>query len=364
MSKILNVKCVDTHDYNILIEQNFEKLANEISKLGFVGRRICIVTDSNVGDLYSEEIQICLSTISSTINIFELPAGECSKNLNIVRDLYTRLIEEKFDRNDLIVALGGGVVGDLAGFTAATYLRGIDFIQIPTSLLAQVDSSIGGKTGVDFDAYKNMVGAFYQPRLVYINLHTLSTLKNREFLSGMGEIIKHGLIHDKSYYNWLKENVNDIKKLDMNVLEHMIYISDTIKQGVIERDTKEQGERALLNLGHTIGHAIEKLMNFTMLHGECVSLGIVAATYISYKRNTISKDNLEDIIDVLRAFELPVKLEDLNTLEVVETTKLDKKMDLGSIKFVLLNTIGNAIIDNTVTTDEMIESVNYIKELR
>lgn len=176
------------------------------------------------------------------------------------------------------------MVGDLTGYAAATYLRGIDFIQIPTSLLSQVDSSIGGKTGVDFDSYKNMVGAFHMPKLVYMNLSVLKTLSNRQFCSGMGEIIKHGLIKNANYFTWLKENEAQIAALDLPTVGEMIYESNVVKKNVVENDPTEKGERALLNFGHTLGHAIEKYMNFEFLHGECVLIGCALASIISYKK--------------------------------------------------------------------------------
>ena len=245
------------------------------------------------------------------------------------------------------------MVGDLAGFTAATYLRGIDFIQVPTSLLAQVDSSIGGKTGVDFRAYKNMVGAFHQPRLVYMNLSVLGSLSERLFNSGFGEIIKHGFIKDKEYYTWLKENIQHIKSHDYDALENMIAISCNIKRRVVELDPTEKGDRALLNFGHTLGHAIEKLKNFELYHGECVVLGMVAALEISRTRQLISDAEYEDAINTFKAYNFPVTVDGISVEEVIKVSKNDKKMDAGKIKFILLDRIGNAYIDKTVTDDEM-----------
>ena len=210
--------------------------------------------------------------------------------------MYEFLIKNHFDRNDILIALGGGVVGDLTGYTAATYMRGIDFIQIPTTLLSQVDSSIGGKTGVDLKSYKNMVGAFHHPKLVYINVKTLNSLPRREFSSGMAEIIKHGLIMDKEYFVWLNNNSNHIKSLDTKILVEMIYGSCFIKKTVVEEDPNEKGLRAILNFGHTIGHAIEKSKKFKLLHGECVSLGMVAALRISFDREQISYEQLSKAI--------------------------------------------------------------------
>ena len=272
------------------------------------------------------------------------------------------IIEEHFDRNDLLIALGGGVTGDLTGYAAATYLRGIRFIQIPTSLLAQVDSSIGGKTGVDFDQYKNMVGAFHQPKLVYINLSTLQTLTKREFLSGMGEIIKHGLIKDLDYYNWLKEHIDQVKALDYDALEYMISVSCNIKRCVVENDVNEKGERSLLNFGHTLGHAIEKLMNFQLLHGECVSIGMVLACDLSQEKGLIRNEDTLDVIETLKAYELPVSFKGLDPKVIAETTLTDKKMDAGKVKFILLEGLGHGIIDRSIDLAMMEEECKKRKE--
>lgn len=204
MSKLITVNYNQKPCYNIVIENDFSKLAENVTKLEISGRKLAVITDSNVGPLYADKVAQCLKETGNNIFVYTFEAGEKNKNLNTVQDVYEFLIKNKFDRKDMLVALGGGVVGDLTGFAAATYLRGIDFIQVPTSLLAQVDSSIGGKTGVDFRAYKNMVGAFHQPRLVYMNTSTLSSLNTRLFNSGFGEILKHGLIKDASYFQWSK----------------------------------------------------------------------------------------------------------------------------------------------------------------
>ena len=353
MSELITVHYNEKPIYDIAIEKDFSKLAMKVSELGISGRKLCIVTDSNVGELYADEVKNELEKTGNAVFVYTFKAGEASKNLNTVEDVYEYLIINKFDRKDMIVALGGGVVGDLAGFTAATYLRGIDFIQVPTSLLAQVDSSIGGKTGVDFRAYKNMVGAFHQPRLVYMNLSVLGSLSERLFNSGFGEIIKHGFIKDKEYYTWLKENIQHIKSHDYDALENMIAISCNIKRRVVELDPTEKGDRALLNFGHTLGHAIEKLKNFELYHGECVVLGMVAALEISRTRQLISDAEYEDAINTFKAYNFPVIVDGISVEDVIKVSKNDKKMDAGKIKFILLDRIGNAYIDKTVTDDEM-----------
>lgn len=364
--KNLTVHDGKTPIYNIILARSFDDLPQAAKTLDLSGRRVCIVSETNVAPHYMTQVTDIFSDLADTVINFCFQAGEASKNLNTVQQLYETLIKAKFDRKDLLIALGGGVVGDLTGYTAATYLRGIDFIQIPTSLLAQVDSSIGGKTGVDFNAYKNMVGAFHQPKLVYINLSTLLTLNRRQYISGMGEIVKHGLIKDKDYYSWLKANVEGIINRDLDILEQMIYMSCRIKRDVVEQDPKEQGERALLNFGHTIGHAVEKLWDFKLLHGECVALGCVGAAYISMKKGYISKGVFEDICHTFENFELPVSVkapDGILAQTIVETTKLDKKMESGQIKFILLKPEGKGIIDRTVNDAQMLEAVNCIIKL-
>ena len=346
--------------YDIVFSQTFDDLPEELEKLGIGDRKICIITDTRVASLYTGDILKILDGKCKKAVTFTFPAGEQSKNLDCVKSAYTFLIQESFDRKDFIIALGGGVVGDLAGFTAATYLRGIRFIQIPTTLLAQADSSIGGKTGVDFDGYKNMVGAFYMPKLVYMNVAVLKTLDERQYFSGFAEIMKHGLIRDPVFYEWLLEHMYEICDRDGSVLEEMVTKSSTIKKMVVEKDPKEQGDRALLNFGHTIGHAIEKAKNFTLYHGECVALGCVAAAYISWKHELLTMDEYYEIRDMFVPFHLPISVEDINPEEILALTKSDKKMDSGKIRFVLLKKVGKAVIDTTVTDEDILNAVNEI----
>lgn len=259
------------------------------------------------------------------MDVFVFEAGEPNKNLDTVQNLYRTLIENKIDRTGFLIALGGGVTGDLTGFAAATYLRGIDFIQIPTTLLAQVDSSVGGKTGVDFQQYKNMVGAFHQPRLVYMNMNTLNTLPETEFICGMGEVLKTGLICDSELFRSVCRQKKQIRGLDSQVLASVIRRCCEIKAGVVERDPKEQGERALLNLGHTIGHAVEKLMDFQLLHGQCVAVGTIATAAISRNRGLLSEKEYQEILCGCRDFGLPVSVQGLDPEKILEATRNDKK---------------------------------------
>ena len=341
LSNRITVNYEEKPCYDIVFSDSFTNLLVELEKFNIKNRKLCIVTESKVGPLYGEELSNLLKPHCKQIILHEFKAGEQYKNLDTINDIYEDLIVNKFDRNDMLLALGGGVTGDMTGYTAATYLRGIDFVQIPTTLLSQVDSSIGGKTGVDFKAYKNMVGAFYMPKLVYMNLSTLNSLPEREYLSGMGEVIKHGIIKDGEYFNWLKENIDGVLNKDYETL-------------------KEKGERALLNFGHTIGHAIEKTKNFSLLHGECVSIGINAASYISYKKGFITKDQYHEILDVLKLYKLPIETSDIKAKEVVEATLNDKKMDSGIIKFIVANSIGEASINREISKNDLLESVKKV----
>ena len=274
--------------YDIKINEDFSNLPHCIGSIGeFSDCRICVITDSNVGGLYAQEVLHLLMPLCRETFLYTIPAGEEHKTLEEIRGIYAFLLEHQLDRRDLLVALGGGVVGDMTGFAAATYLRGIRWIQVPTTLLSMCDSSIGGKTGVDFAGYKNMVGAFYMPNLVYIAVNALQTLPEEQFASGMGEVIKHGLIRDASYYEQTIGALYEIAERDPEVMMKLVEGSCRIKREIVEKDPTEQGDRMLLNFGHTIGHAIETCMNFTMTHGECVALGCVGAAYISCKRNLL-----------------------------------------------------------------------------
>jgi len=346
--------------YDIVFTTDFEKLGEEVSALGFNGRNICIFTDSNVEKLYLNDVSMALSKCSDKVVSFVIPAGEENKNLDEIRKVYDFLAKKHFDRHDLLVALGGGVVGDMCGFTAATYLRGISFIQIPTTLLSQTDSSIGGKTGVDLNGLKNMVGAFYMPKLVYTNISTLNSLDDRQYASGFAEVMKHGLIKDQNFYTWLIENMYEINDKDPEVVLEMVERSCDIKRAVVEKDPTEKGDRALLNYGHTLGHAIEKYMNFKMAHGECVALGSIAAAFISWKRGLLSMEEYYEIRDMFVPFNLPISIDNVDKEAIVELTKSDKKADSDKFKFVLLKKIGKAFLDETVTAKEMSDALDEL----
>ena len=356
----LDVKKDGEFCYSIRFEKNFSYLAEEISKLGFVGHKLCVVTDSNVAPLYLEAVKNALKEKFDLIYEFVIPAGEQNKTLDNIKKLYEYLILNRFDRKDCLVALGGGVIGDMTGYAAATYLRGIDFVQVPTTLLSQVDSSIGGKTGVDFDSYKNMVGAFHMPRLVYMNLSVLNTLSDEQFSCGMGEILKHGLIKNREYFTWCMDNADKIQERDYETLLYMIKESCKIKRDVVEKDPTEKGDRALLNFGHTLGHAVEKLKNFEMLHGQCVAVGAVAAMKLSAMRGNVLEEDVANSEKCFEKFGLPVRAEGITAEQILQISKSDKKMEAGKIKFVLLQEVGNAYVDKTVTDEELMQASKYI----
>ena len=347
--------------YDIVFKNDFSELKKELERAGFgKSRKACIISDSNVAPLYLMTLQELLSDTFSFVGSYTLPAGESNKTLEHIGDVYEYLIQNHFDRKDLLIALGGGVIGDMTGFTAATYLRGIDFIQIPTSLLAMVDSSVGGKTGVDFRGYKNMVGAFYMPKLVYMNLSLLKTLPARQLACGMAEVIKYGYIRDKDFLDYLEAYKGDV--LDEVFLHEIVYRSCRHKADVVEEDPKEQGIRALLNFGHTIGHAIEKLEGFSLLHGECVAIGMAAAAHLAMKKNQITEEEYKSVVSLLKKYQLPVKAEtkSFKAEDVLLTMRSDKKTMAGSIRFIMMRGLGATYIDQEISDEEFLDSIQSV----
>lgn len=361
MSKCLDILYNEKPCYKIHIENSFEKfpifLSEEIVKKY---NKVCIVTDSCVANLHLNEFENSIKNSFETVISYIFPHGESSKNLDTVQNLYEELIINHFDRGDLLIALGGGVVGDMTGYAASTYLRGIDFIQVPTTLLSMVDSSIGGKTGVDFRAYKNMVGAFHMPKMVYTNLSTLSTLSEDLFSCGMGEILKHGLIRDFDYYNGLIANKDAILAGDLDLIEEMIYTSNRIKKEVVEEDPTEKGIRAHLNFGHTIGHAIEKLADFSLLHGQCVGIGMIAAAYLSQKLGYLTDSDIDIIIKTNEMYGLPISVKGMNANDILAVSKNDKKMVGTKVKFVILEEMGKAAIYKDFSDDDLLWAIKKV----
>lgn len=360
MGEELLVKREGDFSYPILFENDFLSLGKALEKLGLRERRICVVADTNTAPLYLEEVMEELGKAGADVSSVVIPAGEDHKNLDTIRSIYQQMISSGLDRKSLLAALGGGVVGDMTGFAAATYMRGIDFIQIPTTLLSQVDSSVGGKTGVDFEGYKNMIGAFHQPRLVYINLNTLRSLPQEEFTSGMGEVVKTGLICDEQLFRMITSCYDHLAAFEWDTLCRTVRRCCEIKAQIVEKDPTEQGERALLNLGHTIGHAIEKEMNFTLRHGQCVGLGLRSAAALSVKKGTLTEEEYGEICRGLSSCLLPEKVSGLLPGQIIEAARKDKKASKGQIRFILMKGIGHSYIDTTVTEEEMLDAAREV----
>ncbi|SFG08404.1 3-dehydroquinate synthase [Oribacterium sp. WCC10] len=358
MSKVLDVNYENSFSYHIFLEKSFDALKSAVSELDVCERRALIITDTNIAPLYLREVKAVLAECFSSVSEVILTPGEQYKNTDSIAQIYEKAIQENFDRNDYFIALGGGVVGDMTGFAAATYMRGIKFIQIPTTLLAQVDSSIGGKTGVDFRAYKNMVGAFHMPSLVYSNVSTLTTLDDIQYASGMGEVIKHALIRNRDYFDYLTEHVEELKDRDLSVLQETVYQSNLIKRAVVEIDPKEKGERQLLNFGHTLGHAIEKCSEFSYSHGQCVAFGCIAAMFIS---GTVTEEEEHSVRKLMEAVGLETVLRKMDHRDILLATRKDKKMDKGHVRFILLHSVGDAFISHEVSDEQMLSALQYIE---
>lgn len=311
---------------------------------------------------YASKTQISMEAVGIPTHIYRIPSGETSKNLETVRQVYTWLAERKAERGHLILAVGGGVVGDLVGFVAATYLRGIPFVQIPTTLLAMMDASIGGKVAVDMPQGKNLVGAFYQPKFVLSDVETLKTLPVRELTSGWAEAIKHGLILDDGLLDTFESHVSELKSLDPEIATETIRRSVAIKAGVVSQDEKETlGIRILLNYGHTIGHAIESITGYTeYLHGEAVSVGMMGAAKIGELLQIMDVDDVERQKEVLQAYGLPISAPGLNSEAIISAMTSDKKTTGGSINWVLLDGIGKAITNNEVPDKYVSEALKFV----
>lgn len=324
--------------YNILLAHGLIDKVGELIRPLTGGIRAAVVSDSNVAPIYARGVMRSLEENGFETSLFTFEAGEQSKRLSTVSDMYSHFISCGLTRTDIVVALGGGVTGDMAGFASASYLRGIDFVQIPTSLLAQVDSSVGGKTGVDLPEGKNLVGAFWQPRLVIIDPDTLKTLPERFFRDGLGEVVKYGCIRSRELFERLEsENVRDI--ID-EVIEQCI----TIKRDVVEQDERDTGERAILNFGHTLGHAIEKLGGCsTLTHGEAVAAGAAILTRVTEAKGLTEKGSSKRLDSLLKRLLLPAD-SGFSMGEILKAAHADKKSTGKSIKFVFLKDIGECYL--------------------
>ncbi len=345
---------LDDRSYPIYIETGILKntgfLFSEIR-----GQHVVILSNVTVAPLYLDGLTQQLEAHKKNVDHIIIEDGESFKTLDSFEFVLSKLLEIPAARDTVIVALGGGVIGDLCGFVAACYVRGIDFIQIPTTLLSQVDSSVGGKTAVNHPLGKNMIGAFYQPQAVYIDTHSLTTLPEREYAAGMAEVIKYGIIYDAEFFTWLNENKQGIKEKKEALLATMISRCCQIKADIVNQDEKEHGVRALLNLGHTFGHAIEAEQGYgNWLHGEAVGAGMVLAAKLSKMRGDISLTQLQDIVSLIEFFDLPVDGPATMTAETyIQHMKRDKKVLSGTMRFILPIGIGSAVVVSDVSTQEL-----------
>ena len=344
--------------YDILIGAKLDELGERMGQLR-VGMKTVVVTNPTVNRLYGARILRCLAAAGFSAMPVEVPDGEQAKSLDWANAIYTALLINAFDRRSPLIALGGGVVGDLTGFAAATYMRGVPFVQVPTTLLAMVDSSVGGKTGVNHAMGKNMIGAFHQPRLVLIDVEVLATLPPEEFRSGMAEVIKYGVIWDHELFAYLEKHREQIVAQEQGALAHIIGRSCEIKADVVSKDEREGGLRAILNYGHTVGHAVELLENFTMRHGEAVAIGMVYAARFAHRSGLCDASVPDRVAKLVADYGLPTSLDALKrrptVTQLMDAFMVDKKVESGKVRFVLPTKIGAVVITREWDEDQLRE---------
>ncbi len=346
---------LDKNSYEIHIGSGvLQQLGRWLKENGFRDR-VVIITDLTVKELYGDGLNYSLSKQGLKVILSVVPDGEEQKSLETAGRLYEKLAYFRAERLTPVLALGGGVIGDLAGFVAATYLRGVPLIQIPTTLLAQVDSSIGGKVAVDYGQIKNKIGAFYQPKLVLADVAILKTLPTAELNNGLAEVIKYAVIREKPFFDYLEQKLDKIKSLDNKALEEIVYKSARIKVEVVEKDEKDLGLRHILNFGHTVGHAIESASDFKVSHGQAVAIGMLTASRIANKLNIFSKDELMRLRNLIRKANLPTEVPDLDVQKVMEVVRQDKKIAEGKTRFVLPKSIGKVFVSEV--SPSLIEEV-------
>ncbi|HSB32962.1 MAG TPA: 3-dehydroquinate synthase [Nitrospirota bacterium] len=333
--------------YDIEIGADLDRAGERLQGLG-LGRKMAVVTNPTVKNLYGARLIDSLKSAGFLVMSIDIPDGEHSKSLDWTNAIYTALLINSFDRKSALVALGGGVIGDLTGFAAATFMRGVPFIQVPTTLLAMVDSSVGGKTGVNHPMGKNMIGAFYQPKKVLMDLAALRSLPKEEFLAGMAEVIKYGVIRDAAFLDYLEKNREKILALEPEALEYIVRRSCEIKAEVVAKDERETGLRAILNFGHTVGHAIETAENYTLRHGYAVAIGMVYASRLAHTTGLCDASVPKRVEKLVRSYGLPADLSALgrrtSVSGLIGTMQIDKKAEAGKVKLVLPKKIGEVVI--------------------
>jgi len=321
-------------------------------EVGLKGKRVLVVSDENVAPLYLDRVADSLASKGLAVTTLVLPAGEPTKSAAQLAEVWEAAVEARLDRKSFLVALGGGVIGDLGGLGAASFLRGVPFVQVPTSLLAMVDSAVGGKTGINLPQGKNLVGAFHQPALVSVDLSVLRTLPAREFHAGMAEVIKYGVIHDAELFDFIEANADRLNALEADALRHVVRRSCEIKADVVRQDEREGGLRAILNFGHTLGHAIENVRGYgEWLHGEAIAAGMVYAARVSERVHGFPAEDTERLTTLLRAFDLPVAWEGLEWEAVYTAMTADKKAADAVPRFVLARSLGDVGLPEEVDAD-------------
>ena len=372
-SKILNVSLnrkVENLSYPIIIGDNILSSSGEILKEFIYKKNVIVIYDSFFSVKTSpnnefEEFVQSINKLTTTLNFIDIPGGDQTKNINQLNEIIEKVLTYGIDRQNVIIAFGGGVIGDIAGFAASILLRGINYIQVPTTLLSQVDSSVGGKTGINSKIGKNLIGSFHQPQAVLADINILKTLPNREFRAGFAEVIKYGLIKDLEFFNWLNQEYDSIFIYDKIKLQKMITKSCEIKAEIIKNDEKEGGKRALLNLGHTFAHAIESFGNFDgrIIHGEAVSIGICLAFKLSNKLCFCSTDDTKKVINLFQKSKLPTSLHDIKKISIstsgmIQKFKLDKKNRQNELTFILNKRIGESFIKHNVSVNVLTQFLN------
>lgn len=349
--------------YDICIGYNILRKIGKILRSFNFSPKIGVISNPTVFSLYGKEVSNSITRAGFNLLKVIIPDGEEYKNLQSLEHIYNELLKHKLDRSSALIALGGGVIGDITGFAASTYMRGISYIQIPTTLLAQVDSSVGGKTGVNHELGKNMIGTFWQPKLVWIDVETLKTLPKRELLAGIAEIIKYGVIYDRRLFDFLEGNRNKILRLNKEAIKHIIKRSCEIKAEIVSKDERESGLRCILNYGHTIGHAIETVTGYKrFLHGEAISIGMYIEASMSQMINLIDKNEVLRIKSLIDSYGLPSEMPpELNIEDVFAYMQLDKKAIAGELKFILPKTIGRVVIHKGISTKEIKDLIRKIQ---
>ncbi len=342
MTKIrVNLKKTEDKSYDIVIEEGILEQIPAKLKEADLGHKFAIITDSNVEPLYAEKLSKAVTENGLENKIIAIAAGEQSKTREVKAWIEDQMLEDKFARDSAVIALGGGVVGDIAGYVAASYTRGLPYIQIPTTLVACVDSSIGGKTAVDTAYGKNLIGAFHQPWAVFIDVNTLLTLKEKEIREGLAEVIKYGVIKDSNLFSFLEDKMDLVFSYDKEALTYIIRTGCEIKGYVVENDEKESNLRKILNFGHTIGHAVENLSDYTISHGEAISIGMIAEGKIALEMGIWNHDELAKMTALIQKASLPSEIPDyMKTEMIIDAMKLDKKARGGNIEMVLPQSIG------------------------